>query len=253
MLQSYHRGNLTLDRISNNFRARRGAARRQAAQHRAESRSVAAESAGPSEQRILDYIRSIYAGQARAGSDRGNRRSRGGVRAQVSTAAIPGRSARVRGRGRALPGRCPSQRERDGGGGDQRLPPPTWTTSCRLLPETRQVFMVTGSGPIGQFWNPQLAKEFKRFEGRLTFIKSSDLTVPEILRRCANLPRQSAIFYITMGSDAQGGSVPRRTGSRRAFTRPRMRRVFGGAEHHAWPRYRRRLDDPNRRAEPKHG
>ena len=78
----------------------------------------------------------------------------------------------------------------------------------QVLPETRQVFVVTGSGPIGQFWNPQLVKEFKRFEGRLTFIRSSDLTVPEILRRCASLPSHSAIIYITMGSDAQGGAYP---------------------------------------------
>ncbi len=78
----------------------------------------------------------------------------------------------------------------------------------QVLPDTRQVFVVTGSGPIGQFWNPQLAKEFKRFEGRLTFIRSSDLTVPEILRRCASLPSHSAIIYITMGSDAQGGAYP---------------------------------------------
>ena len=78
----------------------------------------------------------------------------------------------------------------------------------RLLPGTRQVFMVTGSGTIGQFWRILLAKEFKRFEDRLTFIESADLTVPEILRRCANLPSNTVIFYLAMSSDAQGGSYP---------------------------------------------
>ena len=39
----------------------------------------------------------------------------------------------------------------------------------QLLPETRQVFMVMGSGAIGRFWRQQLEDPFRRFDDRLTF------------------------------------------------------------------------------------
>lgn len=75
-----------------------------------------------------------------------------------------------------------------------------------LLPETRQVFMVMGSGVLGQFWRRELEGQFRPFSDRLTFIWSDDLSFPEILRRCASLPRNSAIFYLAFDSDAQGGA-----------------------------------------------
>ena len=54
----------------------------------------------------------------------------------------------------------------------------------QLLPQTRQVFMVMGSGQLGQFWRRELEEQFKRFHERLTFVWSNDLSLPEILRRC---------------------------------------------------------------------
>jgi signal transduction histidine kinase len=76
----------------------------------------------------------------------------------------------------------------------------------QLLPQTRQVLIVSGSTQLGQFWRRELDSEFRRFQDRLTFIWSADLSFAEILRRSANLPRDSAIFYLTFGSDAQGGA-----------------------------------------------
>jgi signal transduction histidine kinase len=75
-----------------------------------------------------------------------------------------------------------------------------------MLPLTRQVFMVMGSGPLARFWRVQLEKEFRRFGDRLTFIWSDDLSLADILRRCARLPDHSAIFYLAFGSDAVGGT-----------------------------------------------
>jgi signal transduction histidine kinase len=74
----------------------------------------------------------------------------------------------------------------------------------QLLPQTRQVFMVMGSGQVGRFWHRKLDEQFKRFDDRLTFVWSDDLSLPEILRRCASLPAHSAIFYFTFGTDAAG-------------------------------------------------
>jgi signal transduction histidine kinase len=78
----------------------------------------------------------------------------------------------------------------------------------RLLPETKQVFMVMGAGTIGQFWRQKLETEFARFQGRVTFVWSNELSLPEILRRVASLPAHSAIVYLTFGTDAQGGAYP---------------------------------------------
>ena len=71
----------------------------------------------------------------------------------------------------------------------------------RLLPQTKQVFMLVGSGQVGQFWRRELEKEFRRFRDRLTFIWFDDLSVADALRRSASLPDQSAIVYVIFGTD----------------------------------------------------
>ena len=76
----------------------------------------------------------------------------------------------------------------------------------QVLPETTQVFVVTGSGVIGQFWHRELENDFKRFHNRLTFIWSEDLTFQELLRRSASLPKHTAIVYLAFSTDAQGGA-----------------------------------------------
>jgi signal transduction histidine kinase len=76
----------------------------------------------------------------------------------------------------------------------------------QVLPRTKQVFVVTGAGPIGRFWRRELEIQFQRFHKRLTFVWSDNLSFAEILRRCASLPPDSAIFYLALGTDAQGGA-----------------------------------------------
>ena len=75
-----------------------------------------------------------------------------------------------------------------------------------LLPQTRQVFMVVGSGQNSQFWHREIEGQVGRFHDRLTFVWSDDLALPEILRRCASLPDNSVIFYVTFGVDAAGAA-----------------------------------------------
>ena len=74
----------------------------------------------------------------------------------------------------------------------------------QVLPETRQVFLVLGSGILDKFWRPQLEKEFARFHDRLTFVWSGDLSFPEVVRRSEGLPPDSAILYLSFGTDASG-------------------------------------------------
>ena len=84
----------------------------------------------------------------------------------------------------------------------------TIETILQLLPETRQVFMVMGAGPLGRFWRRELESQFGRFRDRLTFVWSNDLSIQEVLRRCTSLPVHSAILYISFGADAAGASFP---------------------------------------------
>ncbi len=74
----------------------------------------------------------------------------------------------------------------------------------RVLPDTRQVFMVVGSGDLGRFWQRKLETAFTRFRDRVTFAWSEEMSLEEVLRRCASLPSHSAIIYLNQGTDAKG-------------------------------------------------
>jgi signal transduction histidine kinase len=84
--------------------------------------------------------------------------------------------------------------------------PATVELILQLLPRTKQVVMVMGSGQLGKFWRRILEVEFRRFHDRLTFVWPDDWSLPEILRYCASLPRDSAIFFFTFGTDASGAA-----------------------------------------------
>ena len=75
----------------------------------------------------------------------------------------------------------------------------------QLLPRTRHVFMVTGTGPLSTFWRAELERNFEPYRDRLTFIWSDDLSYAQVLQRAATLPPDSAIFYISSGTFATGG------------------------------------------------
>jgi signal transduction histidine kinase len=206
VLQSLQRGNLTQDHITNNFRV--DVEERAGRPVNIEQVSVGRSGiVGASDQRNVDYIRSIYAG--RPAPD------------LIVTIAGPASVFARKYRKQLFPevplifaasdvlflGDAPLA-DNETAVSVINDYPRLIDNILQLLPETRQVFMVTGAGTIGQFWNEELAKEFKRFAGRLTFIESADLTLADILRRSASLPGHSAVVYLAMGSDAQGGSYP---------------------------------------------
>jgi signal transduction histidine kinase len=74
----------------------------------------------------------------------------------------------------------------------------------QLLPRTRQLFVVVGSSAQGRFWRQELEEPVRQFHDRLTFLWSDDLSLPEMLRRSASLPPDSAMFYLNFAMDAQG-------------------------------------------------
>jgi signal transduction histidine kinase len=74
----------------------------------------------------------------------------------------------------------------------------------QLLPETQNVLMVIGSGPLSSFWQSELQRNFERFRNRLTFIWSQDLSYEQLLDRAETLPPHSAIYYLNAGTFATG-------------------------------------------------
>ncbi len=205
MLQSFDRGNMTLDHFTGNFRV-------DLDQRAGRPVNVVQVVVGPTgfvgapEQAIVDYIRSTFADRPKPDL----------IVTLAGPAAVFARKYRQQlfpdmpllfaAVDQRLSGRRAAWRQRDRRRGRQRLSSTSSTTSCSCCPETRQVFMVMGSGQLGQFWHRELESEFKRFHDRLTFIWSDDLSLAEILRRCASLPADSAIFYFTFGTDAAGGA-----------------------------------------------
>ena len=112
--------------------------------------------------------------------------------------------------------------------------------------------MVMGSGPIGQFWRRELENEFRRFHDRLTFVWFDDLSLPEILRRCASLPDNSAILYVTFGTDAAGAAYA----DERVFAELHATAnapLFAGAERVPGRRSCRRIAAVHRRPQSRHG
>ncbi len=204
MLQSLNRGNLALDHFTGNFRVSLD-------QRAGKPVNVVQVVVGPTgfvgapEQAVVDYIRSIYA----------DRPPPDLVMTVGGPAAVFARKHR-----RQLFPETPllfasvDQRYLRGaplGENETAVAvvndfPRLIDDILRVLPETRQVFMVIGSGALGRFWRRELEAEFARFRDRVTFVWSDELSLSDILRRVASLPSHSAIVYLTFGTDAQGGA-----------------------------------------------
>ena len=80
--------------------------------------------------------------------------------------------------------------------------------SCSCCPGPDRYSLCWGPDQSSKFWRPYLEDQFRRFRDRLTFVWFDDLSLPNLLRRSASLPRDSAIFYLTFGTDADGRAYP---------------------------------------------
>ena len=203
LLQSFDRGNLTLDYWTGNFRVE--------LDRRAEQPvNVVQIVVGPQgfigapEQAIIDYIHSAYAGGPNPDL----------IITIAGPAAVFARKYRAQlfpetpllfaGADERYMREVPIE-ENEAAIAVRNDFPGAVENILRLLPETKQVFMVR-AGQLGAFWRREFDGLFERFRDRLTFVWSDDLSLSEILRRCASLPPHSAIFYLAFGTDAQGGA-----------------------------------------------
>ena len=204
LLQSFDRGNMTDDYTTANFRVDVGRRTGQAV-------NVVEIVVGPTgfvgapEQTIVDYIRSAFADRPKPDL--------------IVTLAGPAAAFARKYRKQLFPdvplllASVNQQYLRDAPLGENETAvavandfPGVIDLILELLPQTKQVFVVVGSGQSGTFWGRELQTRFTRFQDRLTFIWSGGLSLTEILRQCASLPRDSAILYFTFGTDARGGA-----------------------------------------------
>ena len=74
----------------------------------------------------------------------------------------------------------------------------------RLLPETRNVMVVIGTSQVEQFWLREMKREFHRFDTRVQFSWTNELSFDAIIERSRTMPAQSAIFFAIMSLDGRG-------------------------------------------------
>jgi signal transduction histidine kinase len=74
----------------------------------------------------------------------------------------------------------------------------------QVLPGTSHIAMVIGISPIEQFWRKEIEREAQPLTDRVKFTWYDTLSFDDILKRVANLPPNSAIFWELMIVDAAG-------------------------------------------------
>jgi signal transduction histidine kinase len=73
-----------------------------------------------------------------------------------------------------------------------------------VLPNTKEIVVVTGHAGLGRLWLEQAQREFEPFAGRVRFNWFFDLPLAEIEQRVAALPPDTAILYGGLTVDAAG-------------------------------------------------
>ena len=94
-----------------------------------------------------------------------------------------------------------------------------------LLPETQDIYLVTGVSPMSGFWRQAFWQEWAAYD-QLTIHDLSAQSVAETAEQVANLPPQSAVIIAVMTRDAAG--VPHESGTALKAIRARSNApVFG--------------------------
>ena len=74
----------------------------------------------------------------------------------------------------------------------------------RLLPETRTVMVVIGASQVEQFWLQEMKREFRRFDGRLQFIWTNELSFDEIAQRAGRCRPSQRFSSRLLSLDGKG-------------------------------------------------
>ena len=74
----------------------------------------------------------------------------------------------------------------------------------QVLPDTSNIAFAIGASPLERFWVQGMREAFQPFAGRVTFEWFSDLSQDDMVKRAANLPPRSALFYASVRVDVTG-------------------------------------------------
>jgi len=80
----------------------------------------------------------------------------------------------------------------------------TLKLAFQLQPDTQRVVAVAGTTPLEKFWVNQLGKDLALSQPGITFTYLSDMPMDDILKKLADLPPHTVIFYPYFFLDANG-------------------------------------------------
>jgi signal transduction histidine kinase len=76
--------------------------------------------------------------------------------------------------------------------------------ALQLHPDLQHVFVMTGVSDEDRSYAELAREQFRAFDGRLDISYSTGLAMPELLRRVAELPPRSIVYFLTFFEDAEG-------------------------------------------------
>ena len=74
----------------------------------------------------------------------------------------------------------------------------------RVLPTTTNIEVVIGNSPLEKFWLAELRQDLQSFADRVRFTWLNGLSLEQMRKRVATLPRNSAVLYAILLVDAAG-------------------------------------------------
>ena len=77
----------------------------------------------------------------------------------------------------------------------------TIDVALQLHPDLRQVFVVSGASDADRYYENLARSQFDAYEGRLGFTYSSGLAMPDLLRRVAELPPHTIVYFLSFFED----------------------------------------------------
>jgi ABC-type uncharacterized transport system substrate-binding protein len=81
----------------------------------------------------------------------------------------------------------------------------------RLLPDTKEIYVVLGDSPFSKLWVAETKREFQPFSDRVRFTWTNEWSLEEMKKRTADLPPGSVIFFGELSVDAAGVPHARHT------------------------------------------
>jgi len=131
-----------------------------------------------------------------------------------------------------VPGQVDQQNpgSRSTGSWFQLDPAKTLDAALRLLPETRQVFVIAGQSNYDRGITALVKAGLKSYESRLDVIYLTDLAMPELQERLRHLPSRAIVLYLSFFKDVQGRAYLNATEALPMITSASSAPVFGIAD-----------------------